>query len=54
MLQNMSAKGILGGYDLGQIDENLSDCMLTNTTETKTDVDLELFVDVLKEALAEC
>ena len=54
VLQNMSAKGILGGYDLGQIDENLSDCMLTNTTETKTDVDLELFVDVLKEALAEC
>tara|TARA_E500000331_G_scaffold347197_1_gene387069 strand:+ start:2227 stop:3591 length:1365 start_codon:yes stop_codon:yes gene_type:complete len=54
VLQKMSAEGVLGGYDLGQIDPELSDCVLTNTTETKTEADLQRFAVVLEQVLKEC
>ena len=50
----MEGQGVLGGYDLGQVSQDLANCMLTNTTEKKTDSDLEFFVDVLTEAVKEC
>ncbi|MFL2529161.1 MAG: aminomethyl-transferring glycine dehydrogenase subunit GcvPA [Candidatus Azotimanducaceae bacterium] len=54
VLHKMAEKGILGGYDLGQVNRGLSNCILTNTTEKKNDSDLEFFTDVLREAIKEC
>ena len=54
ILRAMEEQGVLGGYDLGQVSQDLANCMLTNTTEKKTDPDLEFFVDVLTEAVKEC
>ena len=54
VLHKMSEKGILGGYDLGQVNKGLSNCILTNTTEKKNDSDLEFFTDVLREVINEC
>ncbi len=54
ILRAMEEQGVLGGYDLGQISQDLANCMLTNTTEKKTDSDLEFFVDVLTDAVKEC
>lgn len=47
----MAGQGILAGYDLGQLDGSLSDCMLTNVTETKTEGDIDRFVNSLKATL---
>ena len=54
ILRDMERHGILGGYDLGQVSQELANCVLTNTTEKKTDSDLEFFVEVLTEAIKEC
>ena len=54
ILRDMERQGILGGYDLGQVSQELANCVLTNTTEKKTDSDLEFFVEVLTEAIKEC
>ncbi|MEX2488298.1 MAG: aminomethyl-transferring glycine dehydrogenase subunit GcvPA [Pseudomonadales bacterium] len=51
VLTQMASEGILGGFDLGEVDESLSDCMLTNVTETKTDEDLDKFVRSLRRAV---
>lgn len=51
VLGAMAERGILGGYDLGNVDQTLVNCMLTNVTEVKTDEDIELFVSVLKSVL---
>jgi glycine dehydrogenase subunit 1 len=48
VLEKMSAVGILGGIAL---EESLADCMLTNVTETKTESDINRFVQCLKTAL---
>jgi len=53
ILEDMSAQGILGGYDLGQIDASLANCMLTNTTENKTDEDIDQFLLSLKHSVGE-
>jgi glycine dehydrogenase subunit 1 len=50
-LSAMAKQGVLGGYDLGLVDESLSDCMLTNVTEVKTEQDIAEFTRVLTAAL---
>ncbi|MBV1876263.1 MAG: aminomethyl-transferring glycine dehydrogenase subunit GcvPA [Pseudomonadales bacterium] len=51
VLSLMADQGVLGGYDMGNFDTSLADCMLTNTTETKTSEDIELFLVTLKQVL---
>lgn len=53
VLEKMAADGILAGFDLGEVDESLASCMLTNVTETKTDEDIDKFVDSLRRAVEE-
>ncbi|HIG42230.1 MAG: aminomethyl-transferring glycine dehydrogenase subunit GcvPA [bacterium] len=51
VLAKMASDGILGGYDLGEVDPSLADCLLTNITETKNDADIEMFLSSLARAL---
>jgi len=51
ILTSMARDGILGGFDLAQVDDSLADCMLTNVTETKTDEDIDRFVESLERAV---
>ena len=51
VLELMAAEKILGGFDLSlSEDPSLSDCLLVNTTETKTTEDIDLFVTSLEAA----
>ena len=52
VLKAMAAEGVLGGYDLGGIDPALSDCLLVNVTETKTEADISRYVELLGRAVA--
>jgi glycine dehydrogenase subunit 1 len=51
VLRDMANEGVLGGYDLGIPFEELSDCILVNTTETKTEEDMDEYVQCLRDAL---
>jgi glycine dehydrogenase subunit 1 len=51
ILQKVAAENILGGYDLGEVDEGLSDCMLCCVTETKNDEDLSVLTSALAKAI---
>ena len=51
VLADMAKHGVLGGYDLGLVDESLSHCMLTNVTEVKTEQDMAEFARVLRAVL---
>ncbi len=51
ILQKVAEEGILGGYDLGLVDEGLSDCMLCCATETKNDEDLSVLASALSRAI---
>lgn len=51
VLEKMADQGVLGGYDLGIDYPEMSDCILVCATETKTDADLERYIDALKSAL---
>jgi len=51
VLAEMAHRGILGGYDLGIHFPSLSDCMLVNVTETKTEQDLTDYVICLRAVL---
>lgn len=51
VLEKMASQGVLGGYDLGQNNPSLADAILVCSTETKTDSDLDRFVETLKSAL---
>jgi glycine dehydrogenase subunit 1 len=51
VLEKMSRQGILAGYDLGETDWDLGNCMLTNVTEVKTVDDIDRFVSCLATAL---
>ncbi|MEX0943014.1 MAG: aminomethyl-transferring glycine dehydrogenase subunit GcvPA [Pseudomonadales bacterium] len=53
ILRRMAENGILAGYDLGECDPELADCMLVNVTETKTAADIERFVESLQMAVGE-
>ncbi len=51
VLARMEAQGMLGGYDLGEMSAELTDCLLVNVTETKSEQDLDKFVATLTSAL---
>ncbi|MBT4160116.1 MAG: aminomethyl-transferring glycine dehydrogenase subunit GcvPA [Gammaproteobacteria bacterium] len=53
VLTAMEADGVLGGYDLGLIDERMADCILVNVTETKTEADIDDYVSSLGTALGQ-
>ena len=48
----LESTGIIGGYDLGAFAPDLADSLLVCATETKTEADLERFVQALTAALA--
>lgn len=51
VLGRMLSEGIIGGYDLGEVDPSFDDCLLVNVTETKTDADIETWVQSFTAAL---
>ncbi len=51
VLHRMGEAGVFAGYDLGQIDTGLSDCLLVCATETKTEADLNRYVEVMQQTL---
>jgi glycine dehydrogenase subunit 1 len=51
VLAKMAEAGVLGGYDLGEDDPEMADCLLVCATETKTAGDLDAYVDALRGAL---
>ncbi|MBR4508075.1 MAG: aminomethyl-transferring glycine dehydrogenase subunit GcvPA [Elusimicrobiaceae bacterium] len=48
VISKLAKKGILAGYDLGQVDKDLKNCLLICVTETKTEADIEKFVSCLR------
>ena len=51
VLGKMQAQGVLGGYDLNAHYPQLGEAILVCATETKTDADLQRYVDALRAAL---
>ncbi len=51
VLDALAAKGVYGGYALGEQYSELGDCISVSATETKTDADLDAYVTALKEVL---
>jgi len=49
VLEALAARGILGGYDLGNDYPEFGDALLVCATETKTDDDIELLVSSMRE-----
>ena len=49
VLEALAAKDILGGYDLGADYPGLGNALLVCATETKTDGDIDAFVDAMRE-----
>lgn len=53
ILPLMAERGILAGYNLGKKYSGMEDVILVCTTETKTQADLDLFVETLKSIINE-
>ncbi len=51
VLERMAADNVSGGYDLGKVDPELKTCLLICVTETKTEADLERYIEVLGKAM---
>lgn len=51
VLERMAAEDVLGGYALGRAYPGLENCILVCATETKTEADLERYLDVLEKAM---
>ena len=51
VLELMAANNVNGGYDLGKMDPELKTCILICVTETKTEADLERYIEVLGKAM---
>lgn len=51
VLDAMAEQKILGGFELRRCFPEMTDCILVNVTETKTDEDLNTFITSLKQAL---
>lgn len=51
ILNRLSDQGIVGGYALGDAYPDLCDCLLVCATETKTEQDLQDYVEALQEAM---
>ncbi|WP_455380718.1 aminomethyl-transferring glycine dehydrogenase subunit GcvPA [Acidihalobacter prosperus] len=54
VLEAMAKDGILGGYDLGEVDPKYDHDILVCATETKTNEDIDRYVDSLKRAIKDC
>ena len=52
VLKAMTAAGVLGGLDLSRFYPQLGNALLLCVTETKTEADLDRYVDGLRQALA--
>jgi glycine dehydrogenase subunit 1 len=52
ILDAMAEQKILGGLELARCFPGMTDGILVNVTETKTDADLDTFINSLKQALA--
>ena len=52
LLEALSARGILGGYDLGADYPELGDALLVCATETRTSEDIAAYARALAAALA--
>lgn len=52
VLTSMTAQGVLGGFELTRHYPELGEALLVCVTETKTDADIQQYVDVLRQALA--
>ena len=48
IIKKLAKKGILAGYDLGEVDKTLKNNLLICATETKTDQDIEQFISCLR------
>lgn len=48
VIQKLAKKGIAAGYDLGQVSKELKNCLLVCVSETKTDADLQTYVNALR------
>jgi len=51
VLEKMELQGVLGGYNLSDYYNQLSNAILVCATETKTDADLQRYTDALRVAL---
>jgi len=51
VLEKMAAENVSGGYDLGKVNSELNTCILICVTETKTEADLERYIEVLSKAM---
>jgi glycine dehydrogenase subunit 1 len=51
VLDALAAQNILGGYDLSEASPELGNALLVCATETKTDADIDAYVDALKSVL---
>ena len=49
VLEALAAKDILGGYDLGEDFQDLGNALLVCATETKTDADIDAYVEAMRE-----
>ena len=52
LLEQLAAQDILGGYDLSRSNPELGNALLVCATETKTDADVDAYVDALRSILA--
>lgn len=53
VLEALAERGIIGGYDLGQYYPELGHALLVCATETKTEADLERYVESMREVLVD-
>jgi glycine dehydrogenase subunit 1 len=51
VLEALSQRDVFGGYDLTPHFPELGDCLLVCATETKTDADIQTYVDTLRDVL---
>lgn len=54
LLEAMAGDGILGGYDLGKVDPRYDHVILVCATETKTNEDIDRYVDSLTRVIKHC
>jgi glycine dehydrogenase subunit 1 len=52
VLEALAARNILGGYDLSTAYPDFGNALLVCATETKTDADIDAYVDAMREVFA--
>jgi glycine dehydrogenase subunit 1 len=52
VLEALAAQDILGGYDLSTDYPDFGDTLLVCATETKTDADIDVYVDAMRDVFA--